>query len=180
MAISTAVTPPPLSVSTRLFRFEEQVYHIEKAVCIAALVVMLFAIATSVLVRYFNLPLPNLSEWGVVAMAPLTLIGMAMCSYTGTHIAVDIVKSLKNRQVQRVARFVTAVASVIFATVYLYSGWIFFEGMLESGEKMMDMGTPVAFPLFFLPLGMALVLFHSVLELWRTVCDLAPVVEEEA
>jgi TRAP-type C4-dicarboxylate transport system permease small subunit len=179
MAISTVMTPP-LCISARIFRFEEKVYGVEKMICIAALAVMLVAISTSVLVRYFNLPMPNLSEWGIVAMAPLTFIGMAMCSYTGTHIAVDVIKSVKSAQIQRAARFATGLASVIFATVYLYSGWIFFDGMLESGEKMMDMGTPVAFPLFFLPAGMALVLFHAVLELWRTVRDLEPVTEEQA
>lgn len=177
---ASSAMPAPFCISAWLFKFEQQVYRVEKAICITALAVMLFAIATNVLVRYFNLPVPNLSEWGIVAIAPLTFIGMAMCSYTGTHIAVDAIKSVRSHRVQRVARFVTAVASVIFATIYLYSGWIFMYGVLESGEKMMDMGTPLAFPLSFLPAGMALVLLHSVLELWRTVKDLAPPAEEIA
>jgi TRAP-type C4-dicarboxylate transport system permease small subunit len=175
---TTSLGYPPMPISAKLFRFEEHIYAVEKAICIAALAVMLFAISSSVLVRYLNLPLPNLSEWGVVSIAPLTFIGMAMCSYTGTHIAVDIIKNINNQPIKRLARFVTGLASVIFATIYMTSGWIFFQGTLESGEKMMDMGTPLAFPLFFLPAGMALVLFHAVLEIWRTIVDLGPVEKE--
>jgi TRAP-type C4-dicarboxylate transport system permease small subunit len=133
----------------------------------------------SVLVRYLNLPIPNFAEWGVVAMAPLAFVGAAMCSYTGTHIAVDFVNTLESPLMRRAGRFCTGTATIVFATVYATSSWVFFRDTLASGEKMMDMGTPVAVPLFFLPLGLALVLFHSVLEIWRTLADVAPSREEE-
>jgi TRAP-type C4-dicarboxylate transport system permease small subunit len=177
-AISTMTAP--VALIDRLSRLERGVYAVEKLACITALAVMLFAIASSVLVRYLNLPLPNLSEVGVVMMAPLTFIGMAMCTYTGTHIAVDIVNTLRSSLLRRAGRFFTAVASIVFATVYLKTSWVFFHDALESGEKMMDLGTPLALPLFFLPLGVALVLFHSALEVWRTIADIAPVGHEES
>ncbi|WP_439586848.1 TRAP transporter small permease [Hydrogenophaga sp.] len=164
---------------SKVFWLERQVFEIEKWVCVVALWVMLLAIISSVLVRYFQLPFPNLSEWGVVAMAPLTFIGMAMCSYLGAHIAVDLVKSVGRPGVQRVARFITGLATVVFATVYLQVGWTFFRGTFESGERLIDMGTPVALPLFFLPAGMVLVLFHTALEIWRTIRDLEAVHQEQ-
>jgi TRAP-type C4-dicarboxylate transport system permease small subunit len=170
----------PGQPSARLFALEKHVFAAEKAVCIAALAVMLFAITTSVFVRYLNLPLPNLSEWGVVAMAPLTFIGMAMCAHTGTHIAVDVVNALPNALLRRAFRFAVGTGSVVFATVYLYTGWIFLREAVASGEKMMDLGTPIALPLAFLPLGMALVLFHALLDMWRTVLDVAPPSPEES
>lgn len=177
---ATFTMSPPLSVSGRLSAFERAVFAVEKAVCIAALAVMLFAITMSVLVRYLNLPIPNFAEWGVVAMAPLTFIGLAMCTYTGTHIAVDLVNSLRSPLLRRIGRFCTGTASIAFATVYFTSSWIFFREILESGEKMMDMGTPLSVPLAFLPIGLVLVLFHSALEIWRTIADISPISEEEA
>ncbi|SDL69886.1 TRAP-type C4-dicarboxylate transport system, small permease component [Modicisalibacter muralis] len=168
-----------LNINARPFKFERKVYCVEKWICITALAVMLLAISSNVLVRYFNLPFPNFSEWGVVAMAPLTFIGMAMCSYTGTHIVIDILKSAKSHRLRLVARFLIGIASIIFATVYLYYGWNFFYDTLLSGEKLIAMGTPVAIPLFFLPAGMVLVIFHAVLELWCTVIDLAPAIQEK-
>lgn len=171
---------PPASFSSRLFGIERGVFAVEKAICIAALVVMLFAITTSVLVRYLNLSIPSFAEWGVVAMAPLTFIGLAMCSYTGTHIAVDLVDNLTGSLLRRIGRFFTGTASIAFAAVYFTSSWIFFRETLQSGEKMMDMGTPLSVPLLFLPLGLVLVLFHSVLGVWRTVADIAPIAQEES
>ncbi len=177
---ATVTMNPPLSFRCRLFAIERAVFAVEKAICIAALAVMLWAITMSVLVRYLDMSIPNFAEWGVVAMAPLTFIGLAMCTYTGTHIAVDLVNSLSNPLVRRIGRFCTGTASIAFAGVYFTSSWIFFRETLQSGEKMMDMGTPLSVPLLFLPLGLALVLFHSVLEVWRTVADIAPVAREES
>ena len=54
----------------------------------------------------------------------------------------------------------------------------FFRTALGSGERGLDLGTPVAVPTFFFPLGMALVLLHSVAELVRAVTGEPPVVEE--
>ena len=51
---------------------------------------MLFAITTSVLVRYLNLPIPNFSEWGVVAMAPLTFIGLVGAFITSSNTSSNI------------------------------------------------------------------------------------------
>jgi TRAP-type C4-dicarboxylate transport system permease small subunit len=170
---------PPSSFSGRLFAFERAVFAVEKAVCIAALTVMLFAISMSVLVRYLNLPIPNFAEWGVVAMAPLAFVGLAMCTYTGTHIAVDLVNSLESPLLRRIGRFCTGTAAIVFAAVYFTSSWIFFRETLQSGEKMMDMGTPLGVPLVFLPVGLVLVLFHSALEVWRTLADIAPIAPEE-
>ena len=178
MHASSTMTAP-LPASERLFAVERAVFRAEKAVCIAALAVMLLAIGVSVVVRYLNLPIPSFTEWGVVAMAPLTFVGMAMCTYTGTHIAVDLVKSLKSATLRRIGRFSTGVASIAFATVYLTSIWIFSRETLASGERMMDMGTPLAVPLAFLPIGLALVLFHSGLEVWRTIADITAVTSEE-
>lgn len=173
------VTRAPAIAFERLCSLERAIFAVEKAICIAALAVMLFAISMSVLVRYLSLPIPNFAEWGVVAMAPLTFIGAAMCSYTGTHIAVDFVNTLESALMRRAGRFCTGTAAIVFATVYVTSSWVFFRETLQSGEKMMDMGTPVAVPLFFLPLGLALVLFHSVLEIWRTLADIEPTRDEE-
>lgn len=177
---ATFTMSPPLSVTGRLFAFERAIFAVEKAVCIAALTVMLFAISMSVLVRYLNLSITNFAEWGVVAMAPLTFIGLAMCTYTGTHIAVDLVNSLSSPLLRRIGRFCTGTAGIAFAAVYFTSSWIFLRETMQSGEKMMDMGTPLSVPLVFLPIGLVLVLFHSALEVWRTVADVSPISQEES
>jgi TRAP-type C4-dicarboxylate transport system permease small subunit len=90
-----------------------------------------------------------------------------MCSYTGTHIAVDIIQHVDNRQVRRLARVVVAVAMLVFGAVYFRTALDFFRTALSSGERGLELGTPIAIPTFFFPLGMALVLLHSAAELLR-------------
>ena len=159
---------------------ESRVYRVERWVCISALIVMLVAVTISVAVRYFNLPIPNVAEWAIVAMSPLTFIGAAMCSYTKTHIAVDVVNIVPSLGVRRAARGIVAICLLAFSGVYAWLGYAFFLDTLQSKERMLDMGTPVAVPVFFLMLGMALMLFHGVVEMWRTLAGREPVVAESA
>ncbi|HZH26102.1 MAG TPA: TRAP transporter small permease [Azospirillaceae bacterium] len=153
--------------ASRLDAFEGRVFRFERLLCISALAVMLLATIESVAVRYFNLPLPSLGEWAVIAMSPLTFVGAAMCSYTGSHIAVDVIDTLGSPTVRRLSRFAVSAATLVFATVYLVTGWTFLTSTLESGERLIDLGTPVAVPVVFLPLGMALVLLHTAADIRR-------------
>jgi len=163
-----------------LSKLEGYAFRLEKWICIASLAVMVVAISASVMERYFNLSFPNPGELAVFAMAPLTFIGAAMCSYTGTHIAVDVIKLARSAFIRRIGRLAVALSLIIFAAVYLYTGARFFMTMLESGERGLDMGTPIYIPTFFLPLGMALMLLHAVAEIIRVFKNEAPAFEEQA
>lgn len=168
------VSSVPLSMSELVFSIERRAFQIEKWICIALLVAMLLAVTITVLVRYFNLPLPGTGELATFAMAPLTFVGAAMCSYTGTHIAVDVIKHMPGDTLKKAARLLVSAAMIVFALTYLYTGWYFFINALSSGERGLDMGIPVAIPVFFLPLGMTLVLLHALAELLRVLANTPP------
>lgn len=53
----------------------------------------------------------------------------------------------------------------MFSAVFLYSGWFVFNEVAESGERMLELGTPLTIPLAFIPVGMALMMFHSLIDL---------------
>ncbi len=157
--------------------FEYRVFRIERWICVLSLVVMLLTVSVSVAVRYFNLGLPNVAEWAIVAMSPLAFIGAAMCTYAQSHIAVDVVKLLPQAGLRRAARGGVALALLVFAGVYAWIGMLFFVDVRQSGERMLDMGTPVYVPVFFLMLGMVLMLLHAAIEMWRVLSD-QPLIEE--
>src|SRR3990167_1388300 len=161
-----------------LFSVERHAFLAEKWICIVSLVAMLVGISFSVAVRYFNLHLPDTGEIAIFAMAPLTFVGAAMCTYTGTHIAVDVIQQVKSPWVRRTGRVVTALAMIVFGAVYFWTALEFFQTALGSGERGLDLGTPVAVPTFFFPLGMALVVLHAVAELIRAATHEPSVGEE--
>ena len=165
------------SLARGLDVFEYRVYRIERWICVLSLLVMLLTVSISVAVRYFNLGLPNVAEWAIVAMSPLTFIGAAMCTYAQSHIAVDVVKLLPQAGIRRAARGAVALCLLAFAGVYAWIGMLFFVDMRQSGERMLDMGTPVYVPVFFLMLGMLLMLLHAAIELWRVFSNQRPVDE---
>jgi len=173
-----AAMPAFRRASSLFLSIERQAFVGEKWICIASLVAMLLAVSVSVAVRNFNLPLPDTGEIAIFAMAPLTFVGAAMCTYTGTHIAVDIIQHIDNHQVRRLGRVVVALAMIVFGAVYFRTALEFFQTALSSGERGLDLGTPVAIPTFFFPVGMALVLLHSAAELVRAATDAPPAGEE--
>ena len=158
---------------------EFRVFQGERWVCIASLLVMVVTVSISVAVRYFNLPIPNVAELAIVAMSPLTFVGASMCSYTQSHIVVDVVKLAPQEWIHRTARGIGAMSLLAFAGVYSWLAYVFFQDIRVSGERMLDMGTPVALPIFFLLAGMVLMLFHGAVELWRVLTGRPPVTEED-
>lgn len=161
-----------------LFSLERQAFRVEKWICIVSLVAMLVGICVSVAVRYFNLHLPDTGEIAIFAMAPLTFVGAAMCTYTGTHIAVDVIQQVQSVWLRKVGRLAAALSMIVFGAVYFHTAQEFFRAALSSGERGLELGTPVAVPTFFFPLGMALVVLHAVAELIRAATNEPPVGEE--
>lgn len=175
-----AAVPALRRASSLFLSIERHAFAGEKWICIASLVAMLLAVSVSVAVRNFNLPLPDTGEIAIFAMAPLTFVGAAMCTYTGTHIAVDIIQHVNNHYVRRFGRAVVALSMIVFGAVYFRTALEFFRTALSSGERGLDLGIPVAIPTFFFPVGMALVLLHSAAELVRAATDAPPAGEEHS
>jgi TRAP-type C4-dicarboxylate transport system permease small subunit len=175
-----AAMPVFRRASSLFLSVERQAFRAEKWICIVSLVAMLLAVSVSVAVRYFNLPFHDTGEIAIFAMAPLTFVGAAMCTYTGTHIAVDIIQHVDSRQLRRLGRAIVAVAMIVFGAVYFYTALEFFRTALGSGERGLDLGIPISIPAFFFPVGMALVLLHAVAELIRAAADEPPPAEEHS
>jgi len=174
---TTAIEQPQVAGINWLDAAERRLFLFERGLCSLALVVMLVTVALSVVVRYFNLRLPNVAEWAVVAMSPLTFVGAAVCTYLQEHIAVDVIKLVRSRAIRRAVRGVVALSLLVFSGMYAWIGYTFFRESLASGEAMLDMGTPVALPVFFLFLGMVLMFLHGALEMWRVLSG-SPVAAE--
>lgn len=149
----------------RIARFEQRVFAIEKWLCCLALAVMVLAVLMTVFRRNLDLPWPNFGEWALVSVIPLTFIGAAMCTYLGSHIAVDAIRLMGVRGLETLSHFITAVANIFFSAVFVYSGWFVLTEAVASGERMLELGTPLAVPLAFIPLGMFLMMFHSLIDL---------------
>ena len=146
---------------------EKRLYFAENVICSICLLVMLLTVALGVCVRVFNWPIPNVAEWALAAMSPLTFVGSAMCAHKGAHIAVDIIEQLPFPLIKRISAFIVAALMVIFSVVYAWLGWSLFEDALITKERWLDMGTPVFIPIFFFFIGMVFMSIHGLCDLIR-------------
>ncbi|MGY6633150.1 MAG: TRAP transporter small permease [Alkalilacustris sp.] len=150
-----------------LDRVERTLGLAEAAIVTVAMAAILTGILLGVGTRLLALRAPNLGEIAIVAMSPLTFVGAALCSYLRRHITLDIAEFLPSDAMRRAVRFAAAAAMAVFAGYLTFIAWDFFLFVLSSGERLIDLGTPIAVPVGFFVLGAALMLVHAVLDMLR-------------
>lgn len=167
---------PPRSLSSHgshatvrrvLDTVERTLGRIEGAAATVALAVILLGILVNVTTRLLALPVPNFGEWAVVAMSPLTFVGAALCSYLHQHITIDLVDVLPSDTVRRVVHMGSALSMSVFSGYLVWLSWDFFRYALSSGERLIDLGTPLWIPTGFMVLGAGLMLLHALCDLLR-------------
>lgn len=150
-----------------LMRGELVLARMENMVVITAMVVAIAAVAMSVAIRTFNLPIADTGEWAMVAMSPLTFIGGALCSHLHRHLTADIVEMLPPGLLRRSLDAVAAILCLVFGLFFIVLAWDLFDYAWSSGERLIDRDTPVAIPAGFVLVGAVLMTFHSMLDIWR-------------
>lgn len=164
----------PHPVLDTLMRVELVLARMENAVVITAMVVAILAVGASVVIRTFDLPISDTGEWAMVAMSPLTFIGGALCSHMHKHLTADIVEMLPPGPLHRCLDAVAAVLCLVFGLFFIALAWDLFDYSRTSGEKLIDLGTPIAIPAGFMLAGAALMTFHSALDIWRALVGREP------
>ena len=150
-----------------LMRGELVLARMENMVVITAMVVAIAAVAMSVAIRTFNLPIADTGEWAMVAMSPLTFIGGALCSHLHRHLTADIVEMLPPGLLRRSLDAIAAILCLVFGLFFIVLAWDLFDYAWSSGERLIDRDTPVAIPAGFVLAGVVLMTFHSMLDIWR-------------
>ncbi|UJQ95087.1 TRAP transporter small permease [Mariluticola halotolerans] len=145
---------------------------IEKRVAAISMFVILIGISITILTRVINLPIPSMGEIAIVAMAPLAFIGGAFCSYMHRHITIDAVDAFGPPRVRRAIRILAALSMMVFAGTYCWLTLSFFQYVWSSGERLIDLGTPVWIPVGCIVLGAFLMMLHASLDVLRMVLGL--------
>ncbi|MDH5858277.1 TRAP transporter small permease [Lampropedia aestuarii] len=170
---------PPIWLQA-LARCDRWLYYAERAICVGALLLMLLATMVNVAIRNLQLNWPNYGELGLAALVPLTLIGAAMCTYLGSHIAIEIMQVVPSKTLRRIAELVVAIATIAFTGFYFYSGLVLIEEFRLTNDKLLDMGTPLWLLAVCFPIGMLLMCWHSLVRIVVVVfalCASEPVME---
>lgn len=161
MSLVAGTSGPPWFRGLR--RAEAAIVAGEKAICALAMAVMMFSTGLTVLARNAAIQMPNYGELGLAALVPLTLIGGALCTAVGSHIAIDIIQNLSSRIVTRISEVAIAVATIVFAWIYTSSGIHLLVEFHETGDKLLDLGTPLWILALCFPIGMVLMAFHALM-----------------
>jgi len=162
-----SLAAPGEGLARLIDRIDQRLMWLEVWICSAALMVMSVSILVSVIIRYAGIKMTNYGELALVCMAPLSFVGAALCYARGTHIAVDILRVVRNRRFNCLLNLGVILMCLGFALIFFYFGGQFFIEFIESGEIMMDVGTPLYVPAFFFPLGMLMLAIHALFDLIR-------------
>lgn len=158
----------------RLMRLELRLAHVEDWLATASWLIVVLAVLVSLAIRAFALPIPDTGEWALVAMSPLTFIGAALCSHLHKHLTADIVEMLPRGPLLQALEGIVAILFIIFAVFFALLAHEMLDYAVNSRERLTDLGTPLAIPVFFMFLGALLMGFHAILNLMRALLGREP------
>lgn len=166
---ASSVSPhgPRATVRNILNTVELLLGRFEGMVAAVALTAILIGILVGVATRLLALPVANFGELAVVAMSPLTFVGAALCSNLHRHITIDLAEMLPAGNIRRTVQLGSALAMSIFSGYLIWLSWDFFRYALTSGERLIDLGTPLWIPTGFMVLGACLMLLHALFDILR-------------
>lgn len=138
------------------------------------LVALLMAIAfvclvVMVPVRYFDLPVPDLGEISIAAIATLAFLCIGLLVRTGGHIAIEVADLVRPRRAKFVIRQLTNIGILLFVCVFGVQAYALLSSALRSGESSIALHIPLAIPMTALVVGLVLAAFHTLMNVTRDI-----------
>lgn len=152
-----------------MFTLEKSIVAGEKLAVMLAMMIAFLVVAIMVPKRYFNLPIPDLSELAITAIAVLTFLCIGLLVRTGGHIAIEVAALAKSRRLKFALRQVMNVGILLFVGTFGVQAFKMLESAINSGEATVALNIPMTVPFGALITGLVLAAFHTVMNFTRDV-----------
>lgn len=91
-------------------------------VCLAGIMLLL---SVAVIFRYFfNYPIIGVDELVQLGMVFVVMLAMPYCSYTNTHIKVDILEGILSARARYIADIFNGLVGIFFIGILIYMSWL--------------------------------------------------------
>lgn len=143
-------------------KVEMVLFHIEKVVITLMMVVMFLTVVLQVIVRFFNLPIPDTSDISLVAFAVMTFIGAGLLVHQKGHITIEVSTLIKSKKIVFIFDVLANIAMLVIVSIILNLGYSLLSFSLESREATMALRIPMAIPFSALVIGLVFMLIHTI------------------
>lgn len=148
----------------------ENALFVAQKVLVALLMAVAFVgLVVMVPVRYFDLPVPDISEASIAAVASMTFLCVGLLVRTGGHIAIEVAALVPSRVARFVVRQLANIGILLFVVVFGVQAQSLLTAAIRSGEASIALGIPLAMPFTALVLGLIMAAFHTVMNAVRDV-----------
>jgi TRAP-type C4-dicarboxylate transport system permease small subunit len=152
-----------------MFTLEKSLVAGEKLAVMLAMMIAFLVVAVMVPTRYFNLPLPDLSELAITAIAVLTFLCIGLLVRTGGHIAIEVAALASSRRLKFILRQVANVGILLFVATFGVQAFKMLESAISGGEVTIALNIPLTVPFGALIIGLIFAAFHTVMNFARDV-----------
>jgi TRAP-type C4-dicarboxylate transport system permease small subunit len=143
-------------------RVEGVIAQLEKGIVIIALMVMLIATFLQVILRFAGLPLMGTVDIGLLSLAIFTFIGIGLAAYTNDHIIIEAIELMPSRKIRMISRFAALLLTFVFGIVLVWIVYPYWTYTIESGEKTIELGIPLAVHIGAFFAGGVLLVLHTI------------------
>jgi len=144
-------------------------------ICLTGIMLLL---CVAVIFRYFfNYPIIGVDELVQLGMLFVVMLAMPYCTYTNTHIKVDILEDLLSARVRYIADIFNGLVAIFFIGILVYMSWHNWLDAIEYEDTTNLIELPI-WPAYAC-LTFSLSLFLLVL-CWRLVETLFPTINSDS
>jgi len=148
---------------------ENALVAVQKVLVTVLMAAAFIALVVMVPVRYFDLPVPDLSEVSIAGIVTLTFLCIGLLVRTGDHIAIEVADLVRERRAKFAIRQLTNLGILLFVVVFGIQAYGLLAGVLRSGESSVALHIPHAVPFTALVIGLALAAFHTAMNAARDI-----------
>ena len=151
------------------FKIEKRIFQVEAFMITLALAVMLGAVVVQVFVRMLGMNSIGTTEIGMLMMSFITFIGTSAIVYTKDHITIELDQLFTSPKLAYAMQVVSTLIMIVFGVIFLGIAYTFFNFMMGTGEKTLQLGIPLTIPFGSMVIGTCLLIVHSISDVIRLI-----------
>lgn len=159
-------------------KVEYGIYKVQEIMISLALVAIMFAVLLQVVARNVGWQSLGLPEYAAIGMTIMTFIGASALTYSKEYISVELSQIIKSRKIIMSMNILVDIVIIVFAVLFLPISYNFFDFVLNSGEKTLEVGIPLYLPYGAIVLSMVLMILHSLSHLVKNIFAMKRLLKE--
>lgn len=153
-------------------RAEKALFKVEEFVIGLSMAVIMIAILVQIVARILGFQSLGMPEYAAIGMTIITFVGASAITYTRDYISIELGQLFKSPKIPIIMNVLVDILIIVFAVLFFNIMYAFFQFVVESGEKTLEVGIPVSISYGIICISIILMAIHSISNIVKGILSL--------